>query len=69
MKENSNGDISGKYCSNLGTDVVVISTTDENGVRRQKCLSSHLCRKDERMKCSVSGIENEIKTNSNTHTQ
>ncbi len=63
MDKKIDGDISGKYCSNLGTDVVVMSTTDKNGVLHRKCLSSHLCRNDERMKCSVAGAENKNETN------
>jgi|GEM_PF-1313018 len=68
MNNKINCDISGKYCSNLGTDVIVMSTTDKNGNLQTRCLSSHLCRSDERMKCSVGGTgdNNETKFNSNT---
>ena len=42
MNENG-GELSGKYCSKLGTNVMVLKTVTENGEQR-RCLSSHLCR-------------------------
>ena len=65
MNEKS-GELSGKYCSKLGTSVMVISTEDENGGTKRLCLSSHLCHSDERKTCDVAEIQKEIKNNQNT---
>ena len=43
MKENKTGELSGKYCSKLGANVLVLTGSGENGSERRMCLSSHLC--------------------------
>ena len=60
--ENS-GELSGKFCSKLGTNVMVVSKTDENGTVQRQCLSSHLCRSDGGMRCDMAKIEKENKIN------
>ena len=49
------GELSGKYCSKLGCDVLVYRTSDESGNKTCGCLSSHLCRADERLVCTSYG--------------
>lgn len=63
MNENG-GELSGKYCSKLGTNVMVLKTITENGEQR-RCLSSHLCRADGEKPCDMTYYEKEIKTNQN----
>lgn len=62
MDKYSCGELSGKYCSRLGSDVMILSLREKNGNTERRCLSSHLCRKDQRMEC---GLGNESTTNIN----
>ena len=64
--ENIDGELSGKYCSKLGTSVMVLKTTKDGNKTERRCLSSHLCHSDERKSCDVSQIQKEIKNNQNT---
>lgn len=64
--ENAGGELSGKYCSKLGTNVMVISTKTENGETVRHCLSSHLCHSGEKKACDMAKTLKEIKKNQNT---
>ena len=64
--ENAGGELSGKYCSKLGTNVMVIKTKTESGETRRLCLSSHLCHSDVKKACDMAKNQNEIKNNQNT---
>ena len=55
MDKTKNAEFSGKYCQKLGCDVVICREPDDDGNERSRCLSSHLCREDERMVCGTSG--------------
>lgn len=65
MDKNKNAELSGKYCSRLGADVMVISGVDGQGNERHTCLSSHLCRCDERKSCGTYHDENKNNQNIN----
>lgn len=64
MNENG-GELSGKYCSKLGTNVMVLKNVTESGEQR-RCLSSHLCCGSGEKPCDVTYYEKEIKNNQNT---
>ena len=64
--ENAGGELSGKYCSKLGTNVMVISTKTESGETVRRCLSSHLCHSDKKKACDMAEAQREIKNNQNT---
>ena len=65
MLNKSIGELSGKFCSKLGCDVLVYHTADENGNETGRCLSSHLCRSDERRICSSSDYATKKEKNEN----
>ena len=51
----SSMELSGKYCSYLGSDVFVVSHKSNDGRITRECLSSHLCHADERICCGLGG--------------
>lgn len=64
MDRYSNGELSGKYCSRLGSNVMILSSKDKNGKVDSRCLSSHLCQADHRIECGL-GRESAANTNIN----
>ena len=65
MNENG-GELSGKYCSKLGTNVMVLKTVTDKGEEQRRCLSSHLCHADGEKPCDMAVYEKEKKNNQNT---
>lgn len=63
MDKNTAGELSGKHCSKLGADVMVLTGVDSNGNEQKTCLSAHLCRGDDRKTCG--SIYEEIKNDKN----
>lgn len=55
MNNLSSAELSGKYCSHLGSDVFVVSHKSNDGRIVRECLSSHLCHTDERICCGLGG--------------
>ena len=55
MNNLSSAELSGKYCSHLGSDVFVVSHKSNDGLITRECLSSHLCHADERICCGLGG--------------
>lgn len=50
-KKNEIKEMSSRYCPKLDDNVIVMSTSDKNGFTQRTCLSSHLCRGDDRVAC------------------
>lgn len=44
-----------RYCPKLDDQVVVMTSSDKNGFPKRTCLSSHLCREDDRVGCDHHG--------------
>ncbi len=43
--------MSSRYCPKLDDNVIVMTSSDDNGFEKRTCLSSHLCREDDRAEC------------------
>jgi len=50
-KKNEVRQMSSRYCPKLDDHVIVMTSSDENGFEKRTCLSSHLCREDDRAEC------------------
>lgn len=50
-KKNEVRQMSSRYCPKLDDNVIVMTSSDENGFEKRTCLSSHLCREDDRAEC------------------
>ena len=50
-KKNEMRQMSSRYCPRLDDNVIVMTSNDRNGFEKRTCLSSHLCREDDRVAC------------------
>jgi hypothetical protein len=50
-KKNEVRQMSSRYCPKLDDNVIVMTSSDDNGFEKRTCLSSHLCREDDRAEC------------------
>ena len=51
-KRNEVRQMTSRYCPKLDDNVVVMTSSDENGFEKRTCLSSHLCHSDDSTTCS-----------------
>ena len=58
-KKNEIRQMSARYCPKLDDQVIVMTSNDKNGFEQHTCLSSHLCREDDRTGCGhhTGGVE------------
>ena len=50
-KKNEVRQMTSRYCPKLDDNVIVMTSSDENGFEKRTCLSSHLCHSDESATC------------------
>ncbi|MGM9663594.1 MAG: hypothetical protein ACI3XF_02020 [Eubacteriales bacterium] len=51
MSENKRAELTSHYCPKIDDNVFVMSVDGNDGGKTRRCLSSHLCREDERASC------------------
>lgn len=51
-KKNEVRQMTSRYCPKLDDNVIVMTSSDENGFEKRTCLSSHLCHSDDSAACS-----------------
>ena len=52
-KKNEVRQMTSRYCPKLDDNVIVMTSSDENGFEKRTCLSSHLCHSDDSAACFI----------------